>query len=77
MANSYIQAHAADAPYLDCAYKLVEYAGKPSRKRSEGKATWPGSADGVTAAQTESGLYKVHGLCVLPTEVVTDNAACY
>ncbi len=32
----------ADAPYLDCAYKLQEYAGKPRRKRSEGKATWPG-----------------------------------
>lgn len=32
----------ADAPYLDCAYKLVEYAGKPRRKRSEGKALWPG-----------------------------------
>ena len=32
----------ADAPYLDCAYKLVEYAGRPRRKRSEGKATWPG-----------------------------------
>jgi len=32
----------ADAPYLDCAYKLVEYAGQPRRKRSEGKATWPG-----------------------------------
>ena len=32
----------ADAPYLDCAYKLVEYAGLPRRKRSEGKATWPG-----------------------------------
>ncbi|WP_179401002.1 nicotinate phosphoribosyltransferase [Burkholderia guangdongensis] len=32
----------ADAPYLDCAYKLVEYAGVPRRKRSEGKATWPG-----------------------------------
>jgi nicotinate phosphoribosyltransferase len=31
----------ADAPYLDCAYKLVEYAGRPRRKRSEGKATWP------------------------------------
>ncbi len=31
-----------DAPYLDCAYKLVEYAGHPRRKRSEGKATWPG-----------------------------------
>ena len=32
----------ADAPYLDCAYKLVEYAGIARRKRSEGKATWPG-----------------------------------
>jgi nicotinate phosphoribosyltransferase len=32
----------ADAPVLDCAYKLVEYAGTPRRKRSEGKATWPG-----------------------------------
>jgi nicotinate phosphoribosyltransferase len=32
----------ADAPYLDCAYKLEEYAGRPRRKRSEGKATWPG-----------------------------------
>ena len=31
-----------DAPYLDCAYKLVEYAGQARRKRSEGKATWPG-----------------------------------
>jgi nicotinate phosphoribosyltransferase len=33
----------ADAPYLDCAYKLQEYEGRPRRKRSEGKATWPGS----------------------------------
>ena len=32
----------ADAPYLDCAYKLEEYAGQPRRKHSEGKATWPG-----------------------------------
>ncbi len=32
----------ADAPYLNCAYKLQEYAGSPRRKRSEGKATWPG-----------------------------------
>ncbi len=31
----------ADAPYLDCAYKLMCYAGRPRRKRSEGKATWP------------------------------------
>ncbi len=33
---------AADAPTLDCAYKLQEYAGRPKRKLSEGKATWPG-----------------------------------
>jgi nicotinate phosphoribosyltransferase len=32
----------ADAPQLDCAYKLMEYAGKPRLKRSEGKATLPG-----------------------------------
>lgn len=32
----------ADAPSLDSAYKLQEYAGRPCRKRSEGKATWPG-----------------------------------
>ena len=32
----------ADASYLDCAYKLQEYAGVPRRKRSTGKATWPG-----------------------------------
>jgi nicotinate phosphoribosyltransferase len=32
----------ADAPSLDCAYKLQEYDGKPRRKRSEGKATLPG-----------------------------------
>ncbi|NDP39809.1 MAG: nicotinate phosphoribosyltransferase [Rhodoferax sp.] len=32
----------ADRPYLDCAYKLQEYAGLPRRKQSEGKATWPG-----------------------------------
>ncbi|HSL71036.1 MAG TPA: nicotinate phosphoribosyltransferase [Longimicrobiales bacterium] len=32
----------ADAPYLDCAYKLQEYAGRPTRKRSEGKPTFPG-----------------------------------
>lgn len=32
----------ADAPYLDCAYKLQGYAGQPRRKTSEGKATWPG-----------------------------------
>jgi nicotinate phosphoribosyltransferase len=32
----------SDAPYLDCAYKLQEYGGRPCGKRSEGKTTWPG-----------------------------------
>jgi nicotinate phosphoribosyltransferase len=49
-----------DAPALDCAYKLQEYAGTPRRKRSEGKATWPGRKqvfrtfrdDGTTASDT-------------------------
>jgi nicotinate phosphoribosyltransferase len=32
----------SDAPGLDCAYKLQEYAGLPRRKYAAGKATWPG-----------------------------------
>lgn len=46
--NRYIAAARAslvtssDAPYFDAVYKLQEYAGKPRRKRSTGKATWPG-----------------------------------
>jgi len=32
----------SDVPALDCAYKIQEYAGVPRRKRSAGKATWPG-----------------------------------
>jgi nicotinate phosphoribosyltransferase len=32
----------SDVPALDCAYKLQEYAGLARRKRSVGKATWPG-----------------------------------
>jgi nicotinate phosphoribosyltransferase len=31
-----------DLPALDCAYKLQEYAARARRKRSTGKATWPG-----------------------------------
>jgi nicotinate phosphoribosyltransferase len=55
---------ASDAPALDCAYKLEEYAGRPRRKRSEGKATWPGrkqvyrryAADGSIAGDTVASL---------------------
>jgi nicotinate phosphoribosyltransferase len=32
----------SDAPALDCAYKIQEYAGLPRRKYAAGKATWPG-----------------------------------
>ena len=32
----------SDVPALDCTYKLQEYKALPRRKRSEGKATWPG-----------------------------------
>jgi nicotinate phosphoribosyltransferase len=32
----------SDAPALDCVYKMQEYAAAPRRKRSVGKATWPG-----------------------------------
>jgi nicotinate phosphoribosyltransferase len=35
-------AASVDVPALDCAYKLQDYAGRPRRKLSEGKATWPG-----------------------------------
>jgi nicotinate phosphoribosyltransferase len=33
----------SDAPSLDVVYKLQAYAGKPRRKRSAAKATWPGA----------------------------------
>lgn len=33
----------ADAPYLDTAYKLVDYAGRPVMKLSAGKVTLPGA----------------------------------
>lgn len=32
----------SDLPAIDAVYKLQAYAGVPRRKRSEGKATWPG-----------------------------------
>lgn len=47
----------ADAPYLDCAYKLQEYAGRARRKRSEGKATWPGRKQ-VYRSSSERGIMR-------------------
>ncbi len=51
-----------DVPHLSCVYKLQEYANIPRRKRSEGKATWPGrkqvfrSFDGNTMTGDVIGL---------------------
>ncbi|HPN10227.1 MAG TPA: nicotinate phosphoribosyltransferase [Syntrophales bacterium] len=33
----------ADVPYLECAYKLMSYEGKPRLKKSPGKVTLPGA----------------------------------
>jgi nicotinate phosphoribosyltransferase len=50
-----------DAPSLDCAYKLQEYAGTPRRKLSAGKETlpgrkqvWRGAAGDVIALETDT-----------------------
>jgi len=57
----------ADAPYLDCAYKLQEYAGIARRKRSEGKATWPGRKQ----------VYRNYDNGIISGDTVTvDNAPC-
>jgi len=52
----------SDVPYLDAVYKLQEYDGRARRKRSTGKATWPGrkqvyrrfKGDGTLAGDTVS-----------------------
>lgn len=45
-----------DAPSLDMAYKLQEYAGAARRKRSPGKETWPGTKQ-VTRERDAAGHY--------------------
>jgi nicotinate phosphoribosyltransferase len=47
----------ADAPSLDCVYKLQEYAGLARRKRSSGKTTWPGAKQ-VYRFRNENGQFK-------------------
>jgi len=56
----------SDAPALDCAYKLQEYDGKPRRKRSEGKATWPGRKQ-VWRFRSETGEFS-HDIVDLESE---------
>lgn len=52
-----------DAPYLNCAYKLQEYAGIARRKRSCGKATWPGCKQ-VYRHLIDNGLLNYDLLCL-------------
>jgi nicotinate phosphoribosyltransferase len=61
-------ATAADAPYLDCAYKLAEYAGLGRRKRSPGKESWPGRKQ-VYRCQDDDGIL-AHDTIGLETEAV-------
>jgi nicotinate phosphoribosyltransferase len=46
-----------DAPSLDCAYKLQEYAGTPRRKLSEGKVTWPGRKQVWRTVDTKGSIH--------------------
>ena len=60
----------ADAPYLDCAYKLQEYAGQPRRKFSEGKTTWPGRKQ-VYRYYDDQGKMS-HDVLALETDSISD-----
>jgi nicotinate phosphoribosyltransferase len=55
----------ADQPFFDCVYKLQEYDGKPRRKKSEGKATWPGRKQVYRS-------YHNNGMMALDTITLTD-----
>jgi nicotinate phosphoribosyltransferase len=57
----------SDAPFLDAVYKLQEYAGTPRRKRSSGKATWPGRKQ-VYRHYRDDGLLD-HDVVTLETDV--------
>jgi nicotinate phosphoribosyltransferase len=47
----------SDAPSLDAVYKLQEYDGVATRKRSAGKATWPGRKQVWRTSDEESGAF--------------------
>jgi len=52
----------ADAPWLDIAYKLVEYDGRSVVKLSPGKASWPGKKQVFRFSEGESLLGDVLGV---------------
>jgi nicotinate phosphoribosyltransferase len=53
-----------DQASLDCAYKLVEYAGRPTVKRSPGKATLPGCKQ-VWRSYQASGLMEADEISLI------------
>ena len=61
----------ADAPSLDAVYKLQEYAGKPRRKRAQGKSTRPGRKqvyrhyDEGTTAFRDLDIDDQNGICAV------------
>jgi nicotinate phosphoribosyltransferase len=57
----------ADAPYLDLAYKLVAFDGRPVLKLSKGKATWPGAKQVFRVAEGGRFSHDVIGLAGEPT----------
>ncbi|MBI2165018.1 MAG: nicotinate phosphoribosyltransferase [Chloroflexi bacterium] len=62
----------ADAPWLDCAYKLVKYKGRPVLKLSTGKATLPDEKQ-VFRYRDEAGLLH-HDVIGLRHETPPDGA---
>jgi nicotinate phosphoribosyltransferase len=57
----------ADAPYLDIAYKLVEYEGRPILKLSAGKKTWIGKKQ-VYRFYGADGKMDFDRVCLLDSE---------
>ena len=49
-----------DAPTLECVYKMQEYDGKPQRKRSEGKSTWPGKKQVFRTLDAQGKMQRDH-----------------
>lgn len=60
----------ADAPYLDIAYKLVEYNGQPVLKLSAGKKTWVGKKQ-VYRFYDPEGMIDHDSLCLAEPEQST------
>ena len=58
----------SDLAFLNCAYKLVEYAGRPTRKLSPGKVTLPGRKQ-VHRLSAETGCIEEDRLALADEEV--------